>query len=295
MSGTQCSRSARIAFVTAWTIAIVALATTQGLAASGTKSSAVSVPLQVQPLEPIVAPGRPGDEPNGPADDRPCNEACGERAANALNDCIDAGGDPMRCEERAGRVEERCMHECNEHACRLRCDLRARNVHDACIDAGGSEEECGERVREFLHHCMASCEPLHGRELCYLIARRHVAECASNGLPAEECEAEGQEILYRCLNAPPANCGERCDIRGHEFHDHCVEIANPDVDCEAATHGFVDDCLNGCAPITCDETCGVVYRTALRRCLRRGGEQAACEAVATDAESVCLDECAGGE
>jgi hypothetical protein len=90
----------------------------------------------------------------------PCIQRCEQQAEELFQQCVQGGGDPALCRERAHRFLKECIRvNCGppEPDCEAICGERAHQVFRECMDQGGIERECRERAEHARRLCMEEC------------------------------------------------------------------------------------------------------------------------------------------
>lgn len=152
---------------------------------------------------------------------------CLDQLEARVKECVEAGGDPEDCKERAikacrERINEflvACLKECRDvpeppepPTCRERCVAAAGGVKRECLADGGSEDECAARVEEFLVRCAGRCEQPEPPNPCDFdcagAAERVAAQCVEAGGDPEECGAKAREFLSQCQDRLAEHCAQ---------------------------------------------------------------------------------------
>ena len=150
---------------------------------------------------------------------------CIERLEEEIKACVDAGGDPEDCKEKAidncrKSINEflvACLQGCIENpeppeppTCPERCEAAGAKVKAECLAAGGAEDECVRAEEDFLASCREACEnPPDPCEFdCEAASKRLEARCVESGVDPAECAQRASEFLAQCQDRLAEHCRE---------------------------------------------------------------------------------------
>ncbi|HVR74076.1 MAG TPA: hypothetical protein VMT52_07085, partial [Planctomycetota bacterium] len=239
--------------------------------------------------------------------------------------CVEAGGDPEECAERARRFHGECVERCDHGPrapCVDRCAHLGRRVLAECIDEDGSLEDCSERARAALAECVAHC-PRHVApcaKRCVHEARVRYARCLERLEPEVEacieaggdpercknqairrCRGVINEFLVGCLGRcndrpeppEPPTCAERCESAGDRVGEACRAQGGSEEECAMAVEEFLARCRERCEspepPDPCDFDCAGAAERLKARCLAAGVAEEECTQKAEELLMHCTD------
>jgi hypothetical protein len=238
-----------------------------------------------------------------------CEDRCRAHSQDLYSTCVDAGGDPAPCAERARAALSACVQEnCRpDPTCEELCRARAGEFLRNCVASGEDPEACAERARSILTVCIEErCTPVPTcRERCRARAEELRRACVATGGDATLCAERARLALEACVrdNCDLCTCPDVrdpvCGADGKTYRNACearcagVAVDHPG-ECRVACRCNADCadgnvCLDGACRPPCNlqcfaytPVCGTDGRT-----YGCGGAEAACNGVAVLHQGEC--------
>ena len=264
--------------------------------------------------------------PASAADPLECLEDCNRQGDEVFSACMESGGAPEQCAQRAFEAASVCVDGCDLgepfpplDPCFADCESRATETFSQCVADGTAEEECAQRADAAFGACLEGCDPgfppgeLPEEIVCAEACLNRVFESCldENGEPDIDCLVEREDEALACfascgVDVPePDPCVSGCEEAAARASEECVDDdGNLDFECLARIDAQFIACLGECGievpdipPIDpetaeCAFGCDESFFEATDACVDENGEMDFdCFAAADEAYLACLTGC----
>lgn len=147
-----------------------------------------------------------------PPEPTDCQTECQYVARMQLDECLNSGADPERCEMQYQETLDACMVGCSGEQpppasdCTTGCEEKARMEMESCLQSGGAPERCEALYQQTLEACVQSCAvvvtPVPVDQACLQACDERAMtlynSCMLDGGDPTECKMLYQDAYESC-------------------------------------------------------------------------------------------------